>query len=70
MNTTFSNYTDLDKQTRGKAIYIELSNGYYMPVKKNQIKRVADRMTANDDKFCGDILWHSPSLAKISIANS
>ena len=66
---TFANFSDLDKKTRNKTILIELSNGYYLPVKKNQIKKVADAMTRNEDKFCGDILWYSTSVAKISLTS-
>lgn len=67
MNTTFANYSDLMRKARNKKIFIELSNGYYIPVQKNRLKMVADSMVKNDDKFCGDALEFSASILKVSL---
>lgn len=64
---TFANFSDLRKQTAGQKIYIELSNGYYIPIQKSQLKPVADAMAKNEDKFCGEILEYSKALVKISL---
>lgn len=68
MNTTFANYSHLMKIARSKKIFIELSNGYYIPVQKNRLKLVADSMIKNDDKFCGEAMSFSASVLKVSLA--
>lgn len=53
---TFANYSDLRKRAANKRIYVELSNGYFVPVTKQAVKLVADSMQENDVKFCGQIV--------------
>ena len=56
---SFAHWTDLQNMTTGHELYIELSNGYFAPIQKSQLKKVADSMTKNDDKFCGMITFLS-----------
>lgn len=54
--TTFANYSDLLKKSANKKVYVELPNGWYLPVTKKDLRHLNDRMTAKDGfKFCGAI---------------
>ncbi len=56
---TFDSSNNLLKQTRGRDIVIEISNGYFISVAKKSIKAVAEAMERNREKFQGDItIYH------------
>lgn len=57
MFKSFANVSDLMTKTSNHKIYIELSNGYFIPVAKKDVKRVAKSMDKNEDKFCGQITF-------------
>lgn len=71
MFKTFANWSDLIKKCSGYKIYIELSNKYFIPVAKNDLKKVSDSMNRNEDKFCGKITFASGGhkYVQISIQN-
>lgn len=54
---SFANVSDLFTKTANHKIYIELSNGYFIPVKKSDVKKVANSMQKNEEKFCGIITY-------------
>ena len=53
---TFANISDLLKQTANYNLFVKLSNGYFIPVDKSAIKKTAESMSKNEDKFCGQII--------------
>lgn len=57
MFKSFANVSDLMTKTANSKIYIELSNGYFIPVTKTDVKRIARSMEKNEDKFCGQITF-------------
>ena len=57
MFKSFANVSDLLTKIVNCKIYIELSNGYFIPVTKSDVKKVAKSMDKNEDKFCGQITY-------------
>lgn len=69
MFKSFANVSDLITKTANKKIYIELSNGYFIPVTKTDVKKIAKTMETNEDKFCGQITFLSgQSAVQIKLA--
>lgn len=66
-NKSFANWTHLMRLTIGHKIYVELSNGYFVPVVKSHLKRVADAAAKNDDKFCGNIVFLEGNKKQVQI---
>lgn len=60
-NTTtaiyFANISDLMTKTAKCKVYIQLSNGYFIPAKKKDLTTLASTMNRSGDKFCGQITF-------------
>ncbi len=56
---SFVNISDLMAKTANYKIYIELSNGYFIPATKSNIKKVAVSMKRNNEELIGYITFLS-----------
>lgn len=64
---TFANVSDLLKQATGRNLYVKLSNGYYAPVSKKDLKKIAKSMDENEVKFCGNIISDGMAHTQIEL---
>lgn len=51
---TFNSFSQLKKFASRKNWYVQISNGYFIPVTKKDVKRVADSMSKIGDPFKGE----------------
>ena len=58
MFKSFANYSDFIKKTPGLSVTVKMAgSGWFVPVTKKALKKVADRMSEYDKKFCGLISY-------------
>lgn len=67
---TFNSFTELCRKTANQKIYVQMAGraGYFVPVTKGALRKVAAGMAKNMDTF-GGIIQHSPDgvTAKITL---
>ncbi len=64
---TFNSFSQLKKFASGKNWFVQLANGYHIPVTKKDVKRVADSMDNNKQVFKGEFEAHGEHNVQILI---